>query len=94
MSKENNMHSIVYRAIVLWIYIIAESALLSASESDSGEVSASESGSGEVDNSAICVDVGAKVKKREPQSKYTDEDCYRIAKYVKEHGPNQVARYF
>ena len=60
------MHSIVYRAIVLWIYIITESALLSARESGSGELSASESGSGEVDNSAICVDVGAKAKKREP----------------------------
>ena len=70
MSKENNMHSIVYRAIVLWIYTITESALLSASES----------GSGEVDNSAICVDVGAKAKNREPQSKCTDEDRYRIAK--------------
>ena len=33
---------------------------------------ASESGLGEVGNSAIYVGVGAKVKKRKPQSKYTD----------------------
>ena len=52
--------------------------------------SASESGLGEVDNSAICVDVGAKVKKRKPQSQYTDEDRYKIAKYAKDHGPNQA----
>ena len=36
--------------------------------------SASESGLGEVDNSAICVSVGAKAKKRKSQSKCTDED--------------------
>ena len=34
--------------------------------------SASESDLGEVDNSAITVGVGAKAKKRKPQSKYTD----------------------
>ena len=34
--------------------------------------SASESGLGEVDNSAICIGVGAKAKKRKPQSRYTD----------------------
>ena len=56
--------------------------------------SAIESGLGEVDNSAICVGVGEKVKKRKPQSKYTDEDRYKIAKYVKDHGPNQAARCF
>ena len=56
--------------------------------------SASESGLGEVDNSAICVGVGAKAKKRKPQSKYTDEDRYKIAKYAKDHGPNQAARCF
>ena len=54
----------------------------------------SESGLGKVDNSAICVGVGAKAKKRKPQSKYTDEDHYKIAKYAKDHGPNQAARYF
>ena len=56
--------------------------------------SASESGLGEVDNSAICVGVGAKVKKRKPQSKCTDEYCYKIAKYAEDHGPNQIARCF
>ena len=35
---------------------------------------ASEPGLGEVDNSSICVDIGAKVKKRKPQSKCTNED--------------------
>ena len=56
--------------------------------------SAIESGLGEVDNSAICVAVCAKPKKRKPQSKYTDEDRYKIAKYNKNHGPNQAARCF
>ena len=45
--------------------------------------SASESGLGEADDSAIYVGVGAKVKKRKPQSKYTDEDRDKIAKYAK-----------
>ena len=27
----------------------------------------------------------AKAKKRKPQSKYTDEDRYKIAKYAKHH---------
>ena len=56
--------------------------------------SASESGLGEVDNSVICVGVDAKTKKRKRQSKYTDEDRYKIAKYAKDHGPNQAARCF
>ena len=56
--------------------------------------SASESGLGEVDNSAICVGVGTIAKKRKPQSKNTGEDCYKIAKYAKYHGPNQAARCF
>ena len=46
--------------------------------------SASESGLGEVGNSAICVGVGAKAEKGKPQSKYTDEDRYKIAKYAKD----------
>ena len=37
--------------------------------------SVSESSLGEVDNSVISVGVGAKAKKRKPQTKYTDEDC-------------------
>ena len=56
--------------------------------------SASESGSGEVDNVVICVCVGAKAKKRKWQSKYSDEDCFKIAKYAKDNGPNQAARCF
>ena len=56
--------------------------------------SASESGLGEVDNSAICAGVSAKAKKGKPQSKYTDEDHYKIAKYSKDHRPNQAARCF
>ena len=56
--------------------------------------SANESGLGEVDNSAICVGVGAKAKKRKPQSKYTNEDRCKIAKYAKDHGLNQAARCF
>ena len=56
--------------------------------------SASESGLGEVYNSAICVGVGAKAKIRKPQSKYTDEDRYKIAKYAKDHGTNQASRCF
>ena len=35
-----------------------------------------------------------KQKKRNPQSKYTDEDHFKIAKYAKDHGPNQAARCF
>ena len=61
-----------------------ESALSLPSESDLGEV----------DNSAICVGVGAKAKEIEPQSKYTDKDRYKIAKYANNHGPNQAARCF
>ena len=45
--------------------------------------SASESGLVEIGNSAICVGVGAKAKKRKPQSKYTDEDLYKFAEYAK-----------
>ena len=56
--------------------------------------SAGESDLGEVDNFAICVGVAAKVKKRKPQSKYIDKDRCKIAKYVKDHGPNQAARFF
>ena len=37
---------------------------------------------------------GKKKKKRKPQSKYTDEDRYKIAKYAKDHGSNQAARCF
>ena len=43
---------------------------------------------------SICVGVGAKAKKRKPQSKYTDEDRYKIAKHAKNHEPNQAARCF
>ena len=57
-------------------------------------LSASESGLGEIDNSTICVGVDAKAKKRNPQSKYTDEDRFQIAKYAKDHAPNQAARCF
>ena len=56
--------------------------------------SASESGLGKVDNSAICVGVGAKAINGNPQSKYTDEDRYKIEKYPKDHAPNQAARCF
>ena len=35
-----------------------------------------------------------KRKKKQPQSKYTVEDRYKIAKYAKDHGPNQAARCF
>ena len=56
--------------------------------------SASESGLGEVDNSAICIGVGAKGQNWKPQSKYTDEDRYKIAKFTEDHGPNQAARCF
>ena len=56
--------------------------------------SASESGLGEVDNSSICVGIGAKAKKRKPQSKYSHEGRYKIVKYAKDHGPNQAARCF
>ena len=63
-----------------------ESALLSASESGLAV--------GEVDNSTICVGVGAKSKKRKPQSKYTDEDRQQLAKQATDHGPNQAARCF
>ena len=57
-------------------------------------LSPSESGLGEVDNSTICVGVDAKAKKRKPQSQYTDEDRFKIAKYAKDHGPNQAERCF
>ena len=59
---------------------------------ESALLSASEPGLGEVDNSTIFVGVGAKAKKRKPQNRYTDEDRYKIAKYTKDHGPNQAAR--
>ena len=61
-----------------------ESTLPSPSESDLGEV----------DNSAICVGVGTKAKEIKPQSKYTDKDRYKIAKYANNHGPNQATRCF
>ena len=56
--------------------------------------SASESGLGEVNNSTLCVGVGPKAIKRKPQGKYYDEYRYKIAKYAKDHGPNQAARCF
>ena len=56
--------------------------------------SSSESGLGEVDSSTISVVVDGKEKKRKPQSKYNDEDRYKIAKYAKGHVPNQAARCF
>ena len=55
-----------------------ESALPSTSESGLGEV----------------VGIGAKAKRMKLQSKYTDEDRYKIAKYAKDHRPNQTARCF
>ena len=56
--------------------------------------SSGESGLGEIGNSAICVGVGAKAKKRKPQSKCTDENRFKIAKYAKGNGPNQAAKCF
>ena len=56
--------------------------------------SARKFGLGKVDNFAICVGVGAKAKKRKLDSNYTDEDRYKIAKYAKDHGPNQATRCF
>ena len=43
--------------------------------------SKSQPGLDEVDNYAICVEAGAKGEKRKPQSKYTDKDGYKIAKW-------------
>ena len=33
-------------------------------------------------------------KEKKLLSKFTDEDIYKIAKFAKDHGPNQVARCF
>ena len=56
--------------------------------------SKSQPGLDEVDNSAICVEAGAKGEKRKPQSKYTDKDRYKITKNGKYCGHSQASSCF
>ena len=50
---------------------------------------------GELDNNSICQELSTSVgKKRKPQSTYSDEDRYIIAKCAKYHGISQAAKFF
>ena len=49
---------------------------------------------GEVDRAEICQELSKLTgRKRKPQSKYSDEDRYMIAKYGKDNGASQAAKF-
>ena len=54
-----------------------------------------DTGLGELGNNAICQELLKSVgRKRKPQSTYSDEDRYLIAKYAEDHGASQAAKFF
>ena len=54
-----------------------------------------DAGLGEVDRAEICQESSKLIgRKRKPQSKYSDEDRYTIAKYAKDNGASQAAKFF
>ena len=54
-----------------------------------------DAGLGEVGRAEICQESSKLIgRKRKPQSKYSDEDRYTIAKYAKDNGASQVAKFF
>ena len=54
-----------------------------------------DTGLGEVDRAGICQELSKlTVRKRKPQSKYSDEDRYTIAKYAKDNGASPAAKFF
>ena len=51
-------------------------------------------GLGEVDRAEICQELSKLTgRKRKTQSKYSDEDRYTIAKYAKDNGASQAAKF-
>ena len=49
---------------------------------------------GVVDNNKICAQILKAGKRQKPESKYSDEDHFRIAQYAKEHGASRAATFF
>ena len=57
--------------------------------------SSHDTGLGEVGRAEICQELLKLTRrKRKPQSKYSDEDRYTIAKYAKNNGASQAAKFF
>ena len=57
--------------------------------------SSHDTGLGEVDGVEICQELSKLTgRKWKPQSKYSDEDRYTIAKYAKKNGASQAAKFF
>ena len=54
-----------------------------------------DAGLGEVDRAEICQESSKLIgRKRKPQSKYSDEDRYTIAKYAKDNDASQATKFF
>ena len=52
-------------------------------------------GLGEVGRAEICQELSKWTgRKRKPQSKYSEEDRYAIAKYAKDNGVSQAVKFF
>ena len=57
--------------------------------------SSHDAGLGEVDGAEICQESSKLIgRKRKPQSKYSDEDRYTIAKYAKDNDASQATKFF
>ena len=57
--------------------------------------SSHDTGLGEVDRAEICQELSKLTgRKRKPQSKYSDEDRYTIAKYAKDNDASQATKFF
>ena len=69
--------------------------ILVLNESKEMATSLRDTGIGEVDRAEICQELSKLTgRKRRPQSKYYDEDRYTIAKYDKDSGASQAAKFF
>ena len=53
-----------------------------------------EAGIGAAGNNKNCAQILKVGERRKPQSKYRDEECFRIAQYAKEHGASRAATFF
>ena len=57
--------------------------------------SSHDTGFGDVVRAEICLELSNLTgRKRIPQSKYSDEDRYTIAKYARDNGASQAAKFF
>ena len=69
--------------------------ILVLNESKEMATSLRDTGIGEVDRAEICQELSKLTgRKRKPQSKYSDEDRYTIAKYAKDNDASQATKFF